>query len=49
MAVNEIAILRSKNIAKTGIRRVPSPKPEKRVRKDIKIAEKQIIKNSILT
>ena len=42
-----IAISRGKKRAKTGIRIVPKPKPEKKVSSDAKNAAKQIITISI--
>ena len=42
--VNAIASSIGKNKAKTGINMVPNPKPEKKVRMEVKNATRQIIK-----
>ena len=42
MAVKAIAVFKSKNKANTGIKMVPKPKPEKKVRKDAAKAVMQI-------
>jgi len=46
--VSAIAMSIGKKIANTGIRIVPSPKPEKKVRIAVKNATRQMINNSIL-
>jgi hypothetical protein len=45
--VSAIAISMGKNIAKTGARMVPNPKPEKKVNIAVKNAARQIITISI--